>query len=157
MATKAKSKPPRENAIERDPRFARFAECYVLCKGVGYRAAKMAGYPADYAKSHAHQLVARLKLKAGPVLRASGIDEVHISLRLKKLLDAEEPKWNAKTKKWDTFGNGTVQLGALQLAAKLLDMEPPRRLAGDGPGGSIPVTIKTSVSLPAPNPPTAGQ
>lgn len=139
----------REKAIECDPRFARFAECYVECKGVGRLAARMAGYSDDYAASHAYRLVARLNLHAGPVLRASGIDEVHVSQQLKKLLDAKTPKWNAKEKSWDMFECGTVQLGALQLAAKLLDMEPARRLTGDGPGGSIQVVLKHSVPQPA--------
>ncbi len=137
-----------ENALENDPRFAHFAEFYVQMGGNGFKAAKAAGYPEEYARAHAHKLVARLKLKVGPVLRHVGIDEVLIAKRLKKLIRAKEPKWNAATKSWDVFESGSIQLGALQSAIKLLDLEPPKRIAGQD-GGAIPIVVHHSIPQPA--------
>ncbi len=137
-----------ENALENDPKFAHFAEFYVAMGGNAFKAAKAAGYPEDYARAHAHLLVARLKLKVGPVLRHVGIDEVAIAKRLKKLLRAKEPKWNQESKRWDYFQAAGVQLGALNVAAKLLDIEPPKRIAGEKEGDGIPIVVVHSIPQP---------
>ena len=157
----------RENAIEADERFAEFSRYYVELNGNGYRAALSAGYPEAYAKSHAHLLVARLKLKAQPVLRRYGLDEVFVARKLKKLAGAKEPKWNPRKLvkdavkdsegkvleaeirgDWDKFENAAVQIRAVELVKDLLGMDPPKVLKGEGPGGAIPIVLKHSVPRP---------
>lgn len=138
----------RANAAERDPRFQKFAELYVELHGNAYRAACQAGYTERYAKSKAHKLAARLRLKAGPVLRRYGLDEVFVARKLKKLARAKRPKWNPATKQWDRFEDAGTQLGALQVMAKLLEMEPPKTVKGEGPDGAIPVVIRSSIARP---------
>lgn len=159
----------RTNAIEADERFTEFSRYYVELNGNGYKAALAAGYPADYAKGHAHLLVARLKLKAQPVLRRYGLDEVFVARHLKKLARAKEPKWNPrklvkpavmdpadKSKvlepevrgDWDKFENAAVQIRAIELVKDMLAMDPPKVLKGEGPGGAIPVTLVHSVPRP---------
>lgn len=146
---KRKDGQPRENAIEADERFADFSRYYVELHGNGLRAALAAGYPEDYARSHAHLLVARLKLKTQPVLRRYGLDEVFVARKLKKLASAKEPKWNQQTKEWDKFENAAVQIKAVELVKDLLGMDPPKRIAGDGPGGAIPIVLRHSIPRPS--------
>lgn len=165
--TNSKPKEPRANAKERDPRFEIFARLYVS-GGAGFKAGNAmrsaieAGYDAKYARAHSHLLLGRLKLRGAPVLKAVGIDEFFIAKKIKRLLGAKTLRYNPGTKEMMTMENGTVQLGAAQLAVSILEMEPAKVIKGDGPGGSIPVRLVTSVRLPqrkeapAPNPTPAG-
>jgi len=143
-----KKKPPRDNAIETDPRFARFAELYVELGGNTYRAAVQAGYSEQYAKKLGYRLLARLKLRVGPVLRRYSLDEVFVARKLKKLAKAKVPRWNPAEKVWDKFEASDVQIKATDMVAELLDMKPAKKIAGNGPDGTIPVVIKSSIPRP---------
>jgi hypothetical protein len=171
--TDAPAPPPRENALERDPRFAKFQQLYVELEGNGYQAALRAGYGQQYAKSKSYVLVARLKLRCEPVLRRFGLDEVFVARKLVALSQAKEPRWNPRKLvqaavpevkdesgkviqaaqpevrgDWDLFESPRVQHDAIELVSDLLSMRPPTRLKGDGPGGALQVFIKTSIGRP---------
>jgi hypothetical protein len=166
------AKQPRANARENDPKFAKFQELYIET-GNAYDSAKAAGYSEVYAKSHAHKLAARVRVKMGVALAAVGVDRVSLARRLARKLDATTVKWNpnkvvrpaVKASKqqpelpelrggWDTFEDTQAQLRATEMALELTDSYPAKRFGGPGgPGGGdpIPIIIQSSIQRPRSN------
>ncbi len=130
-------------------RFQKFTRLY-LESGNAYRSALAAGYARNTAKVKSCEMARLVRVKAAEALRALGIDETQVALKLKEKLGAKEFRWNPAKKKWETFIAHKPQLEATKELARILDMYPAQKIGG--PTGSDPIPVRI-IRSSIPNPP----
>lgn len=127
-----------------DPRDALFAKFYVEGRqpdfgpGNAYQSCIAAGFSRATAKSNCHLIAARNRTEIGRAFRLLRADEFYLARKIIALTQAKTVKWNpakrgTKDKPkggWDTFDDGTTQLGAAKELGRFLDAYPAPKEEG---------------------------
>lgn len=115
-------------------------------------AGRIAGYSPNTVKNKGAGMAAEIRASMAEAYRRAGLTEERSAQKLAKLLDAETVKWNPKKSRWDAFGDGDLQLRAVQEINRVLDGYPaPKEPTED----SRPITIVFGKSLSSMMPPAA--
>ena len=69
----------------------------------------------------------------GYALREIGVDEAFLAKKLKEQLDAKQPRWNPRRKKYELVPDNDARLAAIREAIKFLGGYPIERDDNEGP------------------------
>lgn len=123
MSEKATPRQKRDwRLVQRQRRFRSF----YLETGNAYESAIAAGYSPVTAKTHAWRMAAAAEETLRDQCDLIGLTKLSLVLALKRALTAKEPKWNAKSEKWDLFENASVQLAAYDRLKEIIEPEVPK-------------------------------